>query len=324
MRLFILILLLFSSFSRSEGLSYMDDVSEDLIKEAKSYYANEDFNKLNLELKRLLQLNNINIEYLRAAFLFDNNEFESYEHESYHLLKKISDNGHLEGAFLLGRLAQRENRTPYSNQVFKSKLLSHTYLLKAAKGGHPLSMGMVGNAYREGKIVEKNLNTALHWFEKAAELGEPASQYLTAYLYSGAIEGHKSNAKVEYWLCRAAEQQFQPAIEEAKNMSMCQSKRINNQELTNNVPPVNKIANTNSGAASRSKSKDGTDVIIGALFDALESGLVYKLFHERRLEKKRAAHLREVEEAARRGARRGMRKALKKSQIINFKYPKIY
>ena len=46
------------------------------------------------------------------------------------------------------------------------------WLYKAANGCEPWAVFYIGNCYRRGDGVEKNLNEAIRWYKKAAEYGD--------------------------------------------------------------------------------------------------------------------------------------------------------
>ena len=59
-------------------------------------------------------------------------------------------------------------------------------LFKSAERGHPGAINQIGLFYREGRVVEKNLETSTKWFEKSASLDNPLGQfYLSRALQNG-------------------------------------------------------------------------------------------------------------------------------------------
>lgn len=57
---------------------------------------------------------------------------------------------------------------------------------KRADIGDPAAMTLIGKLYMEGRVVEKNSETAANWFKKAADLGDPhAALYYGVNLFNG-------------------------------------------------------------------------------------------------------------------------------------------
>lgn len=66
------------------------------------------------------------------------------------------------------------------------------------------TLNLLGFAYIEGKIFEKDADKALDYFEKAAQLNHAASQYRLATLYSEGLEVTQNDEKAVYWYQKAA------------------------------------------------------------------------------------------------------------------------
>ena len=78
---------------------------------------------------------------------------------------------------------------------------------RAKEGGIPAQM-YVGFMYASGNVVEQYFEEAFYWFKRAANQGEPYSQYLLGEMYrQGKGKGEEPDyEKVFYWFKRAANQ----------------------------------------------------------------------------------------------------------------------
>ena len=78
---------------------------------------------------------------------------------------------------------------------------------KAANKGNEEAMFALGNMYKMGKGVEKNMNIAVDWFRKAAEKGHAAAQYQYGYcLYNGGGGVKVDKKEAVKWVQKAANQ----------------------------------------------------------------------------------------------------------------------
>jgi len=64
----------------------------------------------------------------------------------------------------------------------KKKPLAIYWYHKAAEQGHAKSQNYLGESYRDGWTVERDLRAAIHWFRLAAAQGEPDAQLSLGYL----------------------------------------------------------------------------------------------------------------------------------------------
>ena len=74
-----------------------------------------------------------------------------------------------------------------------------TWLTKAAKAGHPASMGMLGECYYLGRGTEKNWMRRVTWFEQGAVLGDLTSMTYMGFLYANGEGVAASHAEAEKW-----------------------------------------------------------------------------------------------------------------------------
>ena len=72
--------------------------------------------------------------------------------------------------------------------------------------GEPASSYNWGEAYQEGKFVIKNIDRAIEWYIKAAELGHLESQYRLGEIYYDGQEVNKNENEAIKWFKMAADQ----------------------------------------------------------------------------------------------------------------------
>lgn len=73
-----------------------------------------------------------------------------------------------------------------------------------AEAGHLKMQDKLGGIYQSGDGVQKNMNKAIYWWRKAANLGYANSQYNLGFAYYSGYLKPRSNAKL--WFEKAAEQ----------------------------------------------------------------------------------------------------------------------
>lgn len=116
---------------------------------------------------------------------------DSYQGASWRLMA--------EGRFELGD--SHLNEILVQNQ--KDFISWHT---KAAEQGHRHSQYELGNAYRLGDGLSKDMQEALRWYLKAAEQGYPLHQIQVAEIYKSGDGVPKNTKEALEWYLRAAEQ----------------------------------------------------------------------------------------------------------------------
>ena len=75
---------------------------------------------------------------------------------------------------------------------------------QAAEQGNAYAQKMLGDAYEQGKGVEKNLKLAADWREKAANRGNVQAQLALGKMYLYGTGVARDPAKAAHWLNRAA------------------------------------------------------------------------------------------------------------------------
>lgn len=90
----------------------------------------------------------------------------------------------------------------YNNKKSHIKLEN---LLFEAENGNAIAQLELGNLYRVGGDVEKNINKALYWYKKSAEQDYNLAQFnlFIAYIKGIGVEADKE--KAVYWLNKSAE-----------------------------------------------------------------------------------------------------------------------
>lgn len=108
-------------------------------------------------------------------------------------------------------LADPAQDTAHAEEAFRAgDLVKAMALLKrAAEQNHPPAMARLGEFL---DLAEEN-EEAVRWFRKAVDLGSAAGEFGLGRMYA-AGEGIEKNAeKAVYWIRRAAEKDYLPAVE---------------------------------------------------------------------------------------------------------------
>jgi hypothetical protein len=110
-------------------------------------------------------------------------------------LKKLAKQGDAQAQYDLAKLYQ-DKKMSEGIQLFK----------QAAEKGHVLAQLELGNMYKNGNSVAKDIVQAISWFEKAAEQGNAEAQCELGYCYK--MDGTKKDYAMAFnWLEKAAEQE---------------------------------------------------------------------------------------------------------------------
>lgn len=94
---------------------------------------------------------------------------------------------------------------------------AYNHLLAAAQLGHLQAQVEVGNCYRTGSGVARDLKAAAEWYLKAAQQGEPNAQYQYACCCQAGSGPAKDDAQAVEWLTLAAGQDHAQAQFELAN-----------------------------------------------------------------------------------------------------------
>lgn len=92
--------------------------------------------------------------------------------------------------------------------------------LVLAEQGYPLAECQVGYFYLDGIGVEKDLEKAFYWTERAAIHGDRDGQFNMAYLYEHGLGVDVDMEKVKYWSKLAALQDHDLAIKKCQELGV--------------------------------------------------------------------------------------------------------
>ena len=101
----------------------------------------------------------------------------------------------------------------FNTQQYEACFAGHLVL---AEQGYPLAECQVGYFYYDGLGVEKDLEKALYWTQRAAEHGDRDGQCNLAWFYEDAIGVPQDLEKAKYWYHKAALQNHDLAMEKCK------------------------------------------------------------------------------------------------------------
>lgn len=82
-----------------------------------------------------------------------------------------------------------------------------------ANAGFPIAYRSMGDVYRDGRGVEKNLTEARYWYVLGAAKKNVFAEFNLALIYENGLGVDANPQKAAYWLWRAAKQGFAPAME---------------------------------------------------------------------------------------------------------------
>ncbi|MEP1573648.1 caspase family protein [Roseibium album] len=82
-----------------------------------------------------------------------------------------------------------------------------------AAAGFPIAYRSLGDVYRDGRGLEKNLDEARYWYVLGAEKFNVFAEFNLALIYENGLGVEVDREKAAYWLWRAARQGFSAAME---------------------------------------------------------------------------------------------------------------
>ncbi len=85
------------------------------------------------------------------------------------------------------------------------KQMAFTWLERSRESSDPNMLCEIGKQFYQGLGIDRNLATAILYFEQAAALDQPEAQYYLARMYDegeGFVQDHE---RALYWYRRAAE-----------------------------------------------------------------------------------------------------------------------
>ena len=84
--------------------------------------------------------------------------------------------------------------------------LAMRWFLKAANGGYAEAQNYLGEFYRDGRGVVKNLRTAVRWFLLAAQQGQPDAQLWLGCCYRDGEGVRRNRSLARHFITMAADQ----------------------------------------------------------------------------------------------------------------------
>lgn len=92
--------------------------------------------------------------------------------------------------------------------------MSFAEIQKLANQGDADSQYIMGLAYYQGEIVEKDYKKSVYWYRKAADQGSYIAQFMLGFMYHFGKGVEKDEDKAIYWIQKSADQ----GNPEAKNL----------------------------------------------------------------------------------------------------------
>ncbi|MCD7756010.1 MAG: sel1 repeat family protein [Firmicutes bacterium] len=105
----------------------------------------------------------------------------------------------------------------FNTQQYEKCFEGHMVL---AQQGYPLAECQIGYFYLEGLGVEKNLDKAVEWTQKAADHGDWDGQYNLAWFYEEGSGLERDMAQAIFWYRKAALQGHDLAIEKCAQLGV--------------------------------------------------------------------------------------------------------
>ncbi|KAF9908661.1 hypothetical protein EC991_009589 [Linnemannia zychae] len=107
--------------------------------------------------------------------------------------------------------AKHSARSPQAYSTTTTTSIDITETTAKASKGNVEAQVALGDMYREGSGVNKDLQAALDWFTKAADQEDPVAQFKIGTLYDNGEGVSRDHSKAEEWYLRAAKQGYSPA-----------------------------------------------------------------------------------------------------------------
>ena len=113
---------------------------------------------------------------------------------AYQLLAPLANNDNFEALWRVGMMQS------FGLGMIQNQKLGVETLIKAAKYGSEMALHMLGVAYMMGEGVEKDLNIAIDYFEKAVARGLQGAAFSLSMIYSDMLDDNK---KAQFWIAKA-------------------------------------------------------------------------------------------------------------------------
>lgn len=97
---------------------------------------------------------------------------------AYNILLNLSNNGNIEASYILGKF--------YLSKITKyhDEIKAYNTILSAANKNHSKSQFLIGKFFLHGKVVEKDYEKALYYFEEASKQKLYDANCYIAYMYA--------------------------------------------------------------------------------------------------------------------------------------------
>lgn len=93
----------------------------------------------------------------------------------------------------------------FAQELYGGSIKGLADLHALVDSGYLPAATIIGDAYAYGLAVPKNMDEALHWYEKAAEAGDGLGQIRLGELYSYGEGVKRDGMRAKYWLEKAAD-----------------------------------------------------------------------------------------------------------------------
>jgi TPR repeat protein len=113
---------------------------------------------------------------------------------AYQLLAPLAANDNADAIWRIGMMQS------FGLGMIENQKLGVENFEKAASLGHDMALHMLGVAYMMGEGVEKDLDKAITWFEKAVERGLQGAAFSLSMIYSDYLN---DNDKAAFWIEKA-------------------------------------------------------------------------------------------------------------------------
>lgn len=100
-----------------------------------------------------------------------------------------------------------------ANEVYRELLKDPAPTLRLAEDNDREAQFYLGNHYRKGEKIDRDMAEALHWYHRAADQGHAGAQYNLGIMYLTGDGVKQSDMGSLKWLEAAADQDHQKAIE---------------------------------------------------------------------------------------------------------------
>ena len=136
-----------------------------------------------------------NQPFSRGEALFGAGKYD----EAFPIISEYGLQGLPRAQGLLARMHGNGWGTPVNSEK------AYEYALKAAAGDDPSGLYVLGFMYENGRFVDKNLDTSIKWYEKAAKMGNDRGDQALARIYDSELDVHNRDIKNAFkWLQSAA------------------------------------------------------------------------------------------------------------------------